>query len=487
MPGMKKIKGGRNAKALFSTLILFSFFSLIFVSCGRSFSGDGGELTGVSAGAWGEPNPHGMVLIKRGSFKMGPQENDTAWGMFQNPKGVSIDAFWMDETEITNAEYRQFVYWVRDSIVRERIFAAGYDEFKVLENKEGELYDKPFLDWKKPIPIEKRADEEQLAAINSVNWKNPITDEVKLDAKQMIYRYEIFDNVGYALRRNRLDPTERILNTDIVPNPNEVIMISKDTAYINDEGQIVRETIERPLSSIYDFLHTYIINIHPDETVWINDFPNSKNDTYMRLYFQHPGYNDYPVVGVTYEQAQAFCVWRTEFLRRSLEAVNKYSIEPYRLPTDGEFEYAARSGKNENKYPWKGDNLLGDKGCFLGNFKPGDGNYTEDGHLVPAQVGSYAPNEFGLYDMAGNVAEWTSSRYLESGPEITSDINPEYAYNAAKEDPYNMKKKVVRGGSWKDVAHFVRSDVRTFEYQNVPRSYIGFRCVRTQVGVGKRK
>ena len=87
-------------------LIIITLAIILFVSCGRSFSGYGGELTGVSAPSWREPNPHGMVLIKRGSFVMGPAENDTLWGNFQNPKGVSIDAFWMDQTEITNAQYR---------------------------------------------------------------------------------------------------------------------------------------------------------------------------------------------------------------------------------------------------------------------------------------------------------------------------------------------------------------------------------------------
>ena len=74
--------------------------------------------------------------------------------------------------------------------------------------------------------------------------------------------------------------------------------------------------------------------------------------------------------------------------------------------------------------------------------------------------------------MAGNVAEWTSTSYSESGPSQMSDMNPDLRYNAAKEDPYAMKKKVVRGGSWKDVAQFIRSDMRTFEYQNETRSYI---------------
>ncbi|MDR1762799.1 MAG: SUMF1/EgtB/PvdO family nonheme iron enzyme [Dysgonamonadaceae bacterium] len=470
-------------------LILFAIVAIIFAACGRSISSDGGELTGVSAPSWSEPNPHGMVLIKRGAYRMGPAEKDSLWGIFQNSKGVSIESFWMDETEITNAEYRQFVYWVRDSIIRERLYDpafGGNELYKITEDKEGNPIE-PILDWKRPIPTERRADENELAALRSVYETNPITGETRLDPKQMIYRYSVFDATGYAMRRNRLNPEERNRNTDIKIDPNEVVMISKDTAYITEEGKIISETITRPLSSIWDFLNTYIINIYPDETVWVNDFENAYNEPYIRLYFNHPGYNDYPVVGVSWEQANAFCNWRTQYLKKSLDANFKNTIEPYRLPTEAEFEYAARAGKSENKYPWGGDEATSEKGCFLGNFKPGDGDYVKDGHLIPAKVGSYSPNEFGLYDMAGNVAEWTSTSFIESGPEKMSDMNPEYRYNAAKEDPYDMKKKVVRGGSWKDVAHNIRSDVRTYEYQNEQRSYIGFRCVRTQVGFAKGK
>jgi len=264
-------------------------------------------------------------------------------------------------------------------------------------------------------------------------------------------------------------------------------MISKDTAYVTDDGRIVNETITRQLGTPFDFLHTRIVNIYPDETAWINDFRNAYNEPYLRMYFIHPGYDDYPVVGVSWEQATAFCVWRTNLLKSSMNIPAGQVIEPFRLPTEAEWEYAARAGKSENKYPWSIEGLKDTKDCFMANFKPGDGNYTEDGHLITARVASFSPNEFGLYDMAGNVAEWTSTVFYESGPKQMSDINPELRYHAAKEDPYDMKKKVVRGGSWKDVAHFIRSDMRTFEYQNETRSYIGFRCVRTQVGFSTSK
>ena len=84
-----------------------------------------------------------------------------------------------------------------------------------------------------------------------------------------------------------------------------------------------------------------------------------------------------------------------------------------------------------------------------------------------------------FYDMAGNVAEWTSTVYTEAGVDAMNDINPQLRYNAAIEDPYRLKKKSVRGGSWKDPESYIRSAWRSSEYQNQPRSYIGFRCVRS--------
>ena len=184
------------------------------------------------------------------------------------------------------------------------------------------------------------------------------------------------------------------------------------------------------------------------------------------------------------KQANAFSNWRTDFLRRSLGKEGVF-IEPYRLPTEAEWEYAARAGNSETPYPWSEILPMDERGCFYANFKPMEGDYVRDGHVITSPVGTYQANDFGLFDMAGNVSEWTSTAYTESINKLTSDLNPEYRYDAAKEDPYKMKRKIVRGGSWKDVAHNIRSDLRQWEYQNEQRSYIGFRNVRSQIGFAK--
>ena len=470
-------------------IILSLLVAVLLTSCmgaGKNAMAAGGELTGVSGYAVSEPTPYGMVLIERGSLKVGSEETDSLWGTMIPTREISVDAFWMDDTEVTNAEYRQFVHWVRDSIIRERLAdpAYGGDEtFKIEEDEYGEPVT-PHLNWKKKIPW-KKPTEDELRAIESVYKIHPIDGTRMLDASQMNYRYEVFDYVQAALRRNRLDPTERNRNTDVAVDPEEVVMISKDTAYIDEDGRIVRETITRPLTGLYDFLNTYIVNIYPDTTCWVNDFQNVENETYMRLYFSHPNYSQYPVVGVSWEQANAFCAWRTDYLMKGLGKAAQY-VQRYRLPTEIEWEYAAR-GKEGKPFPWEEEGAKSGDGCFYANFKPDRGNYTQDGNLITSRVGTYSANSNGLYDMAGNVAEWTSTVYTEAGVLSMGDINPNISYNAAKEDPYQMKKKSVRGGSWKDPETFIRSAWRTYEYQNETRSYIGFRCVRTQVSNSNRK
>lgn len=473
-------------KGLITTGILLS--AVLMTACmsskGSGSMAIGGEVTGTGGSSVSEPTPYGMVLVKRGSLKIGTDKIDSLWGKKVPEREISVDAFWMDETEVTNSKYRQFVTWVRDSILRERLADAGYEEYRIEEDKNGDPVT-PHLNWAKALPW-RNPDEDQAAILESVYKYHPFDGTKMLDASQMNYKYETFDYAMAAQRKYRLNPAERNLNTDITVNPNEVVMISKDTAYVDDEGLIHRETITRPLSSMWDFVNTYIVNVYPDTTCWVNDFQNAENELYMRLYFSHPNYNEYPVVGVNWEQANAFCNWRTDYLMRGLGGSAKF-VQRYRLPTEAEWEFAAR-GKDGNELPWEQDGVSSDKGCYYANFKPDRGNYTKDGNLITSKVGIYSANSNGLYDMAGNVAEWTSTVYTEAGILSMSDMNPTLKYNAAIEDAYALKKKSVRGGSWKDPESFIKSAWRSSEYQNVGRSFVGFRCVRTQVGTaGKVK
>ena len=451
------------------------------VSCfggGGAAMRNGGEVVGRRSATPMEPTPYGMVEVKRGFLKVGLGKQDSLWGTVVPDREISIDGFWMDQTEVTNSMYRQFVEWVRDSILRERLAdpAFGGDEtYKIETDRYGDPV-KPHLNWNKPLPWRK-PNEDQERAINSL-YTTHIDGTKMLDERQILFRYEIFDYEKAALRKYRLNPEERVLNTDVSVNPEEQVMISKDTAYVDDNGRVVRETINRPLSSSYDFLNTYIVAVYPDTTVWVNDFPNAHNEMYMKNYFSSPAYNDYPVVGVTWEQAQAFCAWRTEHRLRAMGPEARF-FQRYRLPSEVEWEYAAR-GREGNPFPWETADTKNDKGCFYANFKPDRGNYTEDGNLITSRVGTYGANSNGLFDMAGNVAEWTNTVFTEAGVESMADVNPELRYEAAKEDPYFLKRKSVRGGSWKDPLSFIRSAWRTWEYQNQPRSFVGFRCVLTK-------
>ena len=163
----------------------------LLTACGKMLSGDGGELVGARMASYNEPSPYGMVLIKRGSFEMGPSDRDSLWGFEPDTRGVSFESFWMDETEITNAQYRQFVYWVRDSIIRTRLADPAYggnELFMITEDKFGDPVT-PHLDWSRPIPW-KRANEDERRAIESVYYTHPVTGDRSLDARQMNYKYE---------------------------------------------------------------------------------------------------------------------------------------------------------------------------------------------------------------------------------------------------------------------------------------------------------
>ena len=130
------------------------------------------------------------------------------------------------------------------------------------------------------------------------------------------------------------------------------------------------------------------------------------------------------------------------------------------------------------KYPWGGPYTTTDRGCFLANFKPVRGDYAADGALYTVEAMSYNPNEYGLFNMAGNVSEWTNTAYNQMSYYMGSTMNPNVEI---KEN----RRKIIRGGSWKDVAYFLEVSSRDWEYADTARSYIGFRTVQDYLGTNK--
>lgn len=328
---------------LFSLALAAGYLS----SCG--LLGRGNEDTGDLYGVLDRPEfnpqevPFGMVPCPGGTFHMGQTDEDVAASMSNLNKQVTIRGFYMDETEITNNEYRQFM------------------------------------------------------------------DAIKQDSMDVL-------------------------------------------------------TPEYVMTELY-----------PDTTVWMRDFTYSMGDPMMQYYYTHPAFDEYPVVGVDWFAAKYFCDWRTK-LKTANNIENELAASPnFRLPSEAEWEYAARGGRDLATYPWGGPYMRNAKGCMLANFKPGRGDYYSDGYSYTAPVGKYLPNDFGLYDMAGNVSEWCEDAYNEAAMPVVWDLNPTY-YND------NEPRKVVRGGSWKDIAYYLETGTRNFEYQDSARSYIGFRCAMIMLG-----
>lgn len=425
-----------------------------------------GELVGArNPGNFKEANPYGMVFIKKGSFMMGANTQSAVFEQPDNIMMATVEAFWMDETEITNNEYMQFVNWVRDSIAMTYLVAAGMTDFAV-QPKDEDFDEENFtLNWRKKIPWDSK-DEDIVDALLPMYY----SDGKTMKTNFLHYRYEWVNYDEAVLPRNKFD-----VATSRYP---EGASVRVDTFWVDENGGILDSTIIRPLREPSDLLTKKIICIYPDTLVWRRDFQFSFNDPMLHMYFSHPGYAEYPVVGVTWEQAHAFCNWRTMLF-------NSHSSIPaqeYRLPTEAQWEYAARGGRKMAMYPWGNNYARDGKGCFLANFKPYRGAYNDDTGTTTTKVAQYRPNDFGLFDMAGNVAEWTNSAYQTSSNTTVHDLNPDYSYMARKSDPDILKRKVVKGGSWKDISYFLQCGVRSYEYQYESRPYIGFRCVRAYIG-----
>lgn len=456
-------------------IVILAGISALIAGCG---SYNSGELVGVEGRkAYAEPDPIGMVPVPNGSFLMGPSDQDISWTQNATSRTVAVDAFWMDETEITNNEYRQYVNWIRDSIIRKELAIQGVDDF-ILKDDEGQPYDDwegdPIINWNASLDISKDKEGIIMPIIEDLGIYYSGADRLsqvarELNVTKLIYNYYWVDLVQASKASNgfQLDYS----GGSVAP------VVTYNGTVTRPNGQ------QEQITSRASFVNRDWVLVYPDTLVWVRDFTYSFNEPMSNMYFRSPSYDDYPVVGVNWKQAKAFCIWRTNYLNQALIRSGQPIVQDYRLPIEAEWEYAARGGLEHSMYPWGGVYIRNKLGCFIANFKPLRGNYTDDGSMYTARVGiSGSPNDYGLYDMAGNVAEWTITAYDPSAYVFSHDMNPYYNYDARPDDPPVMKRKVIRGGSWKDIAHYLQVSTRDYEYQDSAKSYIGFRCVRSYLG-----
>ncbi|HTD98760.1 MAG TPA: SUMF1/EgtB/PvdO family nonheme iron enzyme [Mucilaginibacter sp.] len=421
----------------------------ILGGCGKG--GDRGELTGVPQRSFRAEVPYGMVYIPAGSFLMGQTDQDVTFAQTAQTKQVTVPAFFMDETEVSNTKYRQFVNWVRDSIAITNYLNDDKYYIKPLKGAAASINGKKYINWTyvKHYPLSYYG--------SKGSNKGAAANLAKLQGMYYQGDDRVFD-------RNELDV--RLLKY------NYSLLSLRDAANHKDDKTKKRS----------DFIVRDTVPVYPDTLVWLSDFSYSANEPMVQGYFSHPAYRNYPVVGVTWRQARAFNAWRTRYNENYKESHNLAHRLDYELPNEAEFEYAARGGRIGTDYPWGGPYIKNAKGCLMANFKPGRGNYTDDGGAYTVNVRSYFPNDYGLYNMAGNVAEWTASAFDESASTFVHDLAPTFRYEAKASDPAVLKRKVVRGGSWKDVGYFLQNSTRTYEYQDTAKSYIGFRCVTHYLG-----
>ena len=373
-------------------------------SCGSS---DKGELVGVqNRPIFEDIDLKGMVFINQGNFSMGAGTQNVTYGTPPQPRTMQVSSYFMDETEITNNEYRQFVNWVIDSIARRMLGEAGIDGYLIEEDEYGEPIEPAILNKKEKIRWNEQETREAL-------------EDLYLPEKDRFYRRRTVDPAKLNYEFYRIDYAEAAKK-------------ESSTAVKDEYKGTMFAPRPKGLNNRNSFIKREVVNIYPDTLCWVHDYTYSMNEDFTRQYFTSPAYDNYPVVGVSWVQANAFCVWRSNYLNQYLESIDYTQMNDFRLPTEAEWEFAARGGIAGESY--------------------------------------------------GNVSEWCLDAYNNATYVVANALSPYYNYNAKDNDSPAMKQKVIRGGSWKDQKYFIQVQTRSYEYQDTAKSYIGFRCVQPYLG-----
>ncbi len=284
--------------------LLISTAFLMF-SCGSS---DKGEVIGVQERPdFLDMQPYGMVDVPQGSFLMGSSDEDVYKLYDWQPRTVQVQSFWMDETEITNNEYRQFVYWVRDSIAY-KLLGVDFPETYLIEADQwGEELETPIINWSKKIDWTlENADEREALAEMFIPVDERFYGAMQIDSKRLNYEYYWIDLRAASQKNFETTASEEYRGSSFASRPDG----------LNNKNKFYRREV---------------INVYPDTLCWVHDYAYSYNDAATRSYFSHPRYDNYPVVGVSYKQAKAFSVWRTLMMNNYLAKKEYERMEDFRL------------------------------------------------------------------------------------------------------------------------------------------------------------
>ncbi|MDX9704109.1 MAG: gliding motility lipoprotein GldK [Weeksellaceae bacterium] len=466
-------------KAWVAVIILsFALTSCNMLKKGRGGK-DEGQIVGKTSTSWLPKRPKGMVPIPSGSFILGQTDFDFTFDNSAPVRTVSVSGFFMDDAETTNSEYHVFVEYVRDSIARtmlaEKAASLGYDPTSGSSADATGIAAYRYISGSEDG--EKTPWDEYVESQSTGRSGDYSIDQKKLNWDAELYwnKYE-YPDVDYAETIDQLyyPPEDRFNDERLI----DVRKLSYKYSWVDQES--AAKASNDPGAFRKDFRYEEEVAIYPDTTVWVRDFSYAHNDPMHENYYWHEAYSKYPVVGVNWKQAMAYCAFKTKkqndyLAKRRKRKGPAEKVIVYRLPSEIEWEYAARGGLQAAPYPWGGPYLIDDRGCYLANFKPKRGDYIEEpgkGYMYTAPAKTFHANGYGLYDMAGNVAEWTSSPYEKAFYQMTSTLNP-------TSSPNSSENKVVRGGSWKDIGYLLMVSARDWEHQDSARSYIGFRTVQS--------
>ncbi|MBM3404602.1 MAG: gliding motility lipoprotein GldJ [Bacteroidetes bacterium] len=430
----------------------------------------------------------GLIFVEGGTFVMGQTEDDVMYNWDNIPRRVTVASFYMDETEVRNLDYVEYLYWLQ------RIFGKDYPGV-----------------YRRALP-------------DTLVWRNKLAYNEPL--------------VEYYLRH---------------PAYREYPVVGVSWVQASDYCAWRSDRVNEML-----LVREGILLFDPDQT----PLDNFNTDAYLNG--QYAGLVNKPLEDLNPSGTGT----------RSVRMEDGILLPKYRLPTEAEWEYAAygligntlyERVVERRIYPWNGNFTRSSEsryyGTFMDNFERGRGDYMgvsgnlNDGSDIPAPCGSFFPNDYGLYNMAGNVAEWVLDVYRPLTFEDVSDFRPfrgnvfkTYEKNAQgfleqkdslgrirmrdvtveesanrrnyrkadninfldgdfqsnieqdwKNEPENVNStnlmyqygasslisdnvRVYKGGSWRDKAYFMNPSTRRYLEENLATDFIGFRCAMTRVG-----